>query len=308
MHSISPYLIRCFNPAIESKKAKDKYCVLDKIGQHDLYNLLKVFLSAKTENYQLVEDTKQVYKFSELSFNDETRHIYGWFQVGTYGMKTDIINIESGQVDFEKAKNNAEIIKHYLHMYIPAGFNEAICMMHSYRGHGVKTLFTDIFSPYFREATTLNLQLSPLAYEKAIETWQEANTKELKIIKFEGLKDIADQIKNLGHEEQELIMKPPRKGTFGQLKDFFNPNSEQAKIVEVLSELGSQIKTVVELNGKKRTFTVGADALNSVCRIDFDDSVLMQEGAPMIESLNSWILVIINEYVTVMYPGLGVKS
>ena len=308
MHSISPYAMRCFNPAIESKNIEDKYCVLDKIGQHDLYNLLKIFISAKTENYHLVEDTKQVYKFSGMSFNDDTRHIYGWFQVGTYGIKTDIINIESGQVDFKKAQNNAEIINHYLHMFIPAGFNEAICMMHSYRGHGVKTLFTAIFCPYFREETALNLQLSPLAYEKAIEAWQEANTKELKITKFEGLKDIADQIINLGHEEQELIIKPPRKGTFGQLKDFFNKNSEQAKIVEVLSELGSQVKTVVELNGKKRTFTVGADATNSVCRIDVDDSVLMQDGAPTIESLNRWVLVIISEYVSVMYPGLGVQS
>jgi len=308
MHSISPYAIRCFNPAIESKNIEEKYCVLDKIGQHDLYSLLKIFISGKAENYHLVEDTKQVYKFSDMSFNGETRHLYGWFQVGTYGIKTDIINIDNGQVDFEKAQNNAEIIKHYLHMYIPAGFNEAICMMHSYRGHGVKTLFTDIFSPYFRDSTTLNLQMSPLSYEKAIETWQEANTKELKITKFEGLTDIADQIKNLGHEELELIMKPPRKGTFGQLKEFFNPDSEQAKIVEVLSELGSQVKTVVELNGKKRTFIVGADASNSICRIDFDDSIQMQDGAPMIGSLNRWILIIISEYVSVMYPGLEVQS
>ncbi|MCG8612278.1 MAG: hypothetical protein MI864_17285, partial [Pseudomonadales bacterium] len=140
MHSMSPYVIRCFNPAIESNKREDKYCVLNKIGQNDLFNILKAFVSSKSENYQIVEHSQQVYKFSDVVYDEKNRHIWGWFQVGTYGIKTDIINIESGDVDFEKAQNNAEILKHYFHIYIPVGFNESICMMHSYRGHGVKTL------------------------------------------------------------------------------------------------------------------------------------------------------------------------
>ena len=307
MHTVAPYTIRCFNPAIGAKKIEDNYCVLDKIGDSDLYELLKTFVELYSSNYQIVENSKQVYKFSDITFDGNFRHISGWFQVGAYGIKTDIINIESGEVDFEKAQNNAEILKHYFHIFIPSGFNEAICMMHSYKGHGVKTLFSEIFFPYFNSVTKLNLQMRPLAYEQAIEAWQEANTKELKVTKFVGLTDIADQIKSLGHDEQELIMKPPRKGTLGKLKDYFNKDSEQAQAVEVLSEFGSQVKTVVDLDGKKRTFIVGANAKNSICQIDLDDEVEIKDGIPEIDSIRKWVHQIISDYATSMYPGLKVK-
>ncbi|MCG8611860.1 MAG: hypothetical protein MI864_15135, partial [Pseudomonadales bacterium] len=169
-------------------------------------------------------------------------------------------------------------------------------------------LFSEIFSPYFRDTTSLSLQMSPLAYEKAIDAWQEANTKELKVTKYVGLKDIADQIEKLGHDEQELIMKPPRRGTLGPLKSFFDKDSDQSKAVEVLSEFGSQVKTVVELGGKRRTFIVGANAQNSICQIDIGDEVQFQEGIPVIGSLNEWVKSIIDEYVGVMYPGLEVPT
>jgi len=239
-----------------------------------------------------------------MTFDVESRHIWGWFNVGTYGIKTDIINISTGEVDFEKAQDNAEIIKHYFHIFIPIGFNEAICMMHSYRGKGIKTLFHDIFSPQFRETTSLNIQMHPLAYDSAIEAWQQATTKELRVTKFTGISDLADQISGLGHDEQTLILKPPRGGTLGLLCDYFNPNSEQARIVEVLSELGSQIKTVVEIDGNKRTFTVGENASNSICQIDLGDGVLYESGSPEMTSMHNWIRVIINEYSITMYPNM----
>lgn len=307
MHTIAPYSIRCFSPTIESKNNEDKYCVLNKIGSHDLFKMLEEFINSNNKNYQIREESKQVFKFSNVTFKNESRSIWGWFEVGSYGIKSDIINIDNGNVDFQKAKNNAEILKHYFHIFMPQGFNEAICIMHSYNGNGVKTLFNELFSSYFRSVTKLNLQMTPLAYEKAISAWQESNAKELRVTKFVGLTDIADQIKKLGHDEQELVMKPPRRGTLGKLKDYFNKDSEQARIVEILSPFGEQVKTVVNLNGKTRTFKVGANATNSICQIDLDESVTLDNGIPVLESFNNWVNIVIMEYSISMYPGIEVK-
>lgn len=301
LHALSPYLLRCYNKDLEGRR-EERYSVLDKIGQQDLLFLLKSFIEANTGEYKILEDSKQVYQFSDLEFDEDGRELSCWFNVGYYGMKADIINISTGGVDFEKAQNNAEIIKHYVHVYIPKGVNEGMAFLHSYRGNGVKTLFYILFSAFFRSATNLNIQMNPLAYDKAINAWLDAPAKEVKITRFEGVADIADALTKLGHNEKELIVKPPRNGILGTLRDYKTKGTDRYKAVEVLSALGNQVKTVVEMNGKKRTFNVGHSATNTICEIELSEDIIFEEGVPNIESLNRWVKEIAQEYADTMYP------
>jgi hypothetical protein len=303
LHALSPYLLRCYNKDLEGKKG-ERYSTLDNIGMHDMFHLLRDFINANSIEYKIVEGTKQVYQFSDVSVDENNREIHCWFNVGYYGMKADIIDIETGDVDFEKAQTNAEIIKHYVHFYIPKGVNEGMGFMHSYRGNGVKTLFHTLFSGYFRAATKLTLQMNPLAYDKAINAWLDAPAKEVKITRFEGVPDIADQLRLLGHNEKELVIRPPRNGILGKLRDYRTQGSDQYKAIEVLSELGSQIKTVVEMGDKKRTFTVGSRASNTLCEIELSEDVIMDEGVPNLTSMNTWTKEIATEYSATMYPGM----
>ncbi|WP_413700851.1 hypothetical protein ACLKMH_03285 [Psychromonas sp. KJ10-10] len=222
-------------------------------------------------------------------------------------MKTDIINVATGEVDFEKAKNNAEIIKHYIHYFIPRGFNEGMAFMHSYRGVGVKTLFYSLFSQYFRDITGLSIQMNPLAYDNAINAWLDATAKEIKLTKFVGLNDIADQVRLLGHGEQELIIKPPRNGGMGKLRDYLNQDSAHRKAVEVMGEYGAQVKTVVEIGGKRRTFNVGRNRTSALCEIEVEEEVIGDDGVPDFVIVNTWVRGIVAEYAQTMYPGLKVE-
>jgi len=307
MHSVSPYLLRCFDPSLTEKKTEEKFRVLDKIGQNDMYILLKDYITSKSNIYDFKENEKIVFGFQNVVWNDNAREFYGWMLVGHYGIKSDIINTSTGGVDFEKAEQHAEIIKHYIHFDIPKGKNEAIILFHSYRGNGIKTLFFDLFREYFKSKTNLTIQMNPISYEKSLNKWQEANTKEIKLIKFNNLNDIADKIKKLGHEENELTIttsiKPSRGGTFGEFKIFRDKNSEQSKVVEILSELCEQVKTVVELNGRKRTFAVGKNALESICEIEVSDDVEILFGNPVFESMNKWCREIIGEFKEKLYPN-----
>ena len=183
MHAVAPYLFRCFNRGLEGR-VEQRYSTLDNLGNHDLFFLLRNFIQENTGAYNIIEDSKQVYQFEGVQVNEDSREIFGWFNVGNYGMKTDIINVSTGAVDFEKAQDNAEIIKHYVHYFIPRGFNEAMAFMHSYRGVGVKTLFYTLFSQYFREATGLVIQMNPLAYDNAVNAWLDATAKEVRLTKF----------------------------------------------------------------------------------------------------------------------------
>ncbi len=306
MHAVAPYLFRCFNNNLEGRR-EERYSTLDKLGDNDLFYILRDFLVARTGAYEMIDESKQVYQFEDLQVDENKREIYGWFNVGSYGMKTDIINVATGKVDFEKAKNNAEIIKHYVHYFIPRGFNEGMAFMHSYRGIGVKTLFYTLFSQYFKNLTKLSIQMNPLAYDKAINAWLDATAKEVKLTKFVGLTDIADQVRLLGHGEQELIIKPPRRGGLGKLRDYLNEDSHHRKAVEVLGEFGSQVKTVVEIDGKRRTFNVGRNKTSALCEIEVEEDIIGEDGVPDLIKINGWVREIVAEYAQTMYPGLQIE-
>lgn len=304
MHSLSPYLFRCYNQNSAAKQREQRYCALDNIKGYDLFNMLLKFMENNSKKYVILEKEKQVYMFSDISFDNTKREGYAYFNVGTYGMKTDIINVETGIVDFEKAEKNAEIIKHFIYFFIPKGFNEGLIFTHAFRGNGIKTLFHGLMSKYFDEQTKLCLQMNPLAYENGVKAWLDGAAKEVKIVKFSGFKDPADAIKKLGHNEQELVIKPPRKGSLGKLRDYFEQTSEQHKSVELLTEFGAQVKTVIEIDGKKRTFTVGSKATNTVCEIEFDEDIVYLAGVPKLDSIVKWTRTLVKEYVKDLYPGL----
>ncbi|EIA1576798.1 hypothetical protein K6830_004813, partial [Salmonella enterica] len=105
MHALAPYLFRCYNP---NAAKEQRYSALSNIREHDLLDILHNFIQQYNDGYILSEETKQVFRFNEIIRDENNREIYGWFESGYYGTKTDIINIETGNVDFEKTKNNAE--------------------------------------------------------------------------------------------------------------------------------------------------------------------------------------------------------
>lgn len=305
MHSISPYSVRCFNQNLSDK---DKYCVLNKVGSKDALVLLHDFVKLNCKSLTDHSKTKQAYYFSNINFEEKERRLSGWFNVGTHGMAGDILNVKTGKKDFEKTIDNADMVRHYFQFYFPLDVNEGFCIFHSYRGHGVKTLFSTIFAPYFTKQTSLNLLLSPLAYEKAFQAWTDANVKELHVTSFSGLGDVADNMKNFKHLEAKLTLKPKRGGIFGTLSDLNKKGTEQHAVVELISKLGTQTKTVVELNKRRRTFIVGHNENNSICQIELDEAVEMEHGVPQFESLHLWVNDILNEYSQKIYPKKRAKS
>ncbi|MCP2002928.1 UNVERIFIED_ORG: hypothetical protein J2Y78_001468 [Buttiauxella agrestis ATCC 33320] len=306
MHALAPYMFRCYNPNAEKEQ---RYSALSNINNHDLLGLLNEFIDKYKTDFVLSEETKQVFRFNEVVYDEANREIYGWFESGYYGTKTDIINIETGVVDFEKTKNNAEIIRYYVHFYIPRNVNEGMAFLHTYRGDGIKTLFMRLFSEYFKDTTRLVIQMNPLAYDKAIEKWMDAIAKEIKVTKFHGVRDLAEQAKKLGHNEQELIIKPPRNSGLGKLRDYFSKDTEQSQLVEVLKSYGEVVKTVVELgDGRKRTFQIGTSVRGAVCEILFDEEqVVFNDGMPDLNSLNILVDSIILEYNQLLYRGLDLR-
>ncbi|PXX53266.1 hypothetical protein SAMN05660489_05976 [Pseudomonas sp. LAMO17WK12:I10] len=308
MHAIAPYSIRFYDPNSNEKNIEDRYSKLDKIGAYDAFKVLEDYVNRLDDKFVIVEETKQVYRFKGMKTFPERRQVAGWFEVGSYGVKNDIIDIKTGNVDYKKTQENAEIIRHYVRFFVPVGFNEGIALLHSFKGGGIKTLLHDLLRVEFLKITRLNMQMNPLAYKKAFVAWEKAYAKELRLTKFEGMNDITDQIKRLGHKEQQLVIKPPSRASLGRFKDYLDPNSEEYKVVEYLSPMCAHVKVVFELDGKKRTFTIGRPADEQVCEIAIDEEdVDFVAGNPESKSLHKWCTRVLQDLADSLYPKMGVK-
>lgn len=134
MHAIAPYSIRFYDPNSTEKNIEDRYSKLDKIGAYDAFKVLEDYVNRLDDKFVIVEETKQVYRFKGMKAFPARRQVAGWFEVGSYGVKNDIIDIKTGNVDYKKTQENAEIIRHYVRFFVPAGFNEGIALLHSFKG------------------------------------------------------------------------------------------------------------------------------------------------------------------------------
>ncbi|WP_424646777.1 hypothetical protein [Chromobacterium vaccinii] len=280
---------------------------MEDVRGNDLYFILKSFLeNVSDERVKRIEDEKRSYFFSGLTCDDERRELSCNMMSGFYGVGTEIIDVESGKTVFKKGVKNSDMIQYYIHFFIPRGCDEAICVMSTFRGDGVKTVFLSEFSEFFRKRVPLAISMHPLSYEKALAEWQDAIAKEIKVVKFNAIKALEDIEVNGGHFEPILIMKPQRRKNFGAFKYFFQPETEQAKLVEVLSPMGEHIKTVVQLGTRKRVFRVGLVNDNVVCQIDVPPEVEQADGMPDLVSIRKWVSSIIAEFCENLYPGVEI--
>lgn len=302
MHSISPYSLRVLNPNVQGAKREDKLIVLNKIGSSDLLEMLEAFVLNNTSKLVDIEKTKQTFVFSNIDCDKTKRTISGYMETGHYGLRTDIVEVGTGTKAFEKDTIHAELIKHFFHIAIPIDVNEGIAIFHSYRTTGIKTLFFDKFSEFFQKQHAFTVQMNPLSYERAFDKWLDANAKEIRLVRFDAGDDLADRVKGLGHVETDLKLKPKRLKTFGTFKSLLKIGTDQNRVIEHLAPLCKEVKTVVELNGKKRTFVVGDSAKTSVCQIEVPDDMQRVGGNPEYNAMNAWCAEIASEYLNNMYP------
>lgn len=308
MNSISPYTIRIFDPNKKAKVVEDNYSLLGRVGKFDIYFELKKFIEANKDKYLFAPGGNQIYAFFGFRFDDQKRLFRGFVRAGTYGTKTDIININTGAVAFSKIPETAEVINHYVSFFVPQQLNEGVVLLHNYKSSGIKTLLHNVLRDYLQRLTGRTLQMNPLAYAKAYNEWQNASAREIKLVKFKGMGSAEDQLAKLGHAETEVIIKSGRKRDLGRLSDYFDPNTDQYATVEVLSPMCAQVKTVVELGGRKRTFRIGVSPTQQVCEIEVDEScVTVVAGNPNPKELDVWCKGLLNDFLKSIYPGMKIS-
>ena len=303
MHSIAPYAIRCFDRTLQVGK-HNGYHDLSNIKSHSLYNLILDFIQSHSNNYSKAENGNQVYRFSNL--NQEPEDIYCWIEIGDYGTENDIIDINTGEISFQKTQDNALINKFYFHFYLPRNKTRTLMFVHNYKYGGGKSLFENEFKPFFKDKTDLVLQLFPFAHRKAITAWQDANVKAIKVLGYDRLSDESDAAEALraltNGNETELLIKAPRNDTLGKLSEFLHRGHQKYQLVQDLSPESSGIKVEVEMNGSYRTFSVYSprNSGRASYEIELDNDVEIEKGMPEFDSIKKWVKKLVEDFKIMM--------
>ncbi|QLB23340.1 hypothetical protein [Phocoenobacter skyensis] len=307
MHSISPYALRCFDKNIQQIKRKKTggYHKLTNIKDDSLYNILIEFINSRSQNFEKYKESKQVYRFSNINSEPET-DVYCWIEIGDYGTENDIIDIDTGKISFQKTQQNALINKFYIHFHIPKDTTTALMFIHNYRYGGAKTLFDSEFKKFFKDRTKLTLQIFPFAHKKAVDAWQDANVKDLKVIGYEQVSkfsDSADALKALSEgNEVELSIKPQRNGSLGKFKELFDKKSQKYSLIQEVAPETKGIKVEVEMNGNYRTFSVyhPKGTGRRSYEIEIDNDIEMEKNMPTFESMQILAKQLIKDFIFLM--------
>lgn len=311
MHAVTPYLLKSFNK-YNSESKKQDYFSLSNIRGKDLLDLLFKFMTSKSSTVFDFPQEKRVYKFTDIKYDPAQRTVTAFLIAGFYGVKSDILDKDTGQVTFPKTENDAEVLKHFVLFTVPRDRTEGIALFHKSRGVGIKSLFSKLFLPFFYSNCNSTLQVNPYAHTDAITEWaSNARVTELKVSGFVGSSDIANNLANMGECNTEFSISPKVKkrgikATFGSLKSFLNldKNPENKKIVSFLEGQGKNVRTVAELNGSTRTFNVGTNSKGVACDIVFadgDDNVKLIGGQPELKSTRKWAIILTNDILIGVY-------
>ncbi|MEO9385302.1 hypothetical protein [Chromobacterium phragmitis] len=285
MYSVAPYLIRCRDTAIADKGHRH---LLENIRGRDVFAILKDFINARLD-LKKVGDSSKAYKFTDVQIDEDKREITAFVLAGAFGVRGDIVDVTDGSKVHDKKPSHAGLDTFYFHAYFPKGCQEAILLLGVFKGDGIKTVIHHEFGKFFTAIVNLPLTFNPLPHKKAINSWQEAVTKEFRVIGFKTDMDVSDVERFGGNLQRTLTITPPSKRShFGRFVDLFDKSKDQYNFVEELRGVGAEVKAVVKLGKRTRVFKVGVVNDNAVCQIDLEDSVEMKDGVPLIQSVREW--------------------
>lgn len=295
MHSLSAYTLKVHDNLLDGPRG-ERYHKLDNIRAHDMLDFIHAFLETLKSEMHDDKDSKKTIQVTEVS--KKGRSVFGWLEYGEYGLAGSIVDIKSRTKTHDKKHDETDVRSLYFNFCIPAKSQTGIVLLHTAGNRGVKSFFHKEFGSYFNKMVGLHVQMPPLAHENSVKEWlDKSDVKEIRLGRYSLTDQGADIADNLGVERAELILKPKRGLGFGTIKRLRGKvDSSNRSYIEVLSELATDVKAVVESGGRKKVLSLKNG--EPIAAIDIDeDNVEMENGSPTPQSLHKYAQDIMKEFI-----------
>ncbi len=294
MHSFMAYSIKIHDKMLPGPLA-ERYHKLDNVRSKDVLDFVSAFLETLKKEVHNDTESKKTVRVVELS--QVGRDVYGWIEYGEYGIPGRIYSTSEKANKYEKKHDDSDVVSLYYHFRIPADCRTGIVIFHTAGNKGVKTFVASKFNDYFKNFVGLSVQMPPLAHESTVKRWLDSSkVKEIRLGKYRVERGGSDVTDLLGVDRAEVTLKPKRGSSFGSFNHFKSKKTEDGEgFVEILSELSSEVKAVIESEGRTKIVSLRQGEPVSTIEIT-SDNVTINDGAPHPGSLHNYAVLLMDEF------------
>lgn len=289
-----------------SKKKDDKdsrpseYYHLDKIPiNNDLFDFLQDFFQSHQTH---VNNSQQQTYMRVRNFNTNNRTLFGTIESGVYGVRSDVLDVQTYTISYKKKKTDADVLPFYFLISVPQNADEAVILFQRTGRHGFQSNFTNFLQKSFRSKFPFcTLNINNLMLEEVVKkTILSGSIKELKCVKYQTPIDIVDGL-DTGHNEMsgsiEFSVKAKGIPFKNRIKEFFNKSRNVNNLIEIrdFDFRYDTVKVDVDINGTLYHYDLGNIGKMRQSLDITKDIELDSDGRPVFDSIHNKAVNYLNE-------------
>lgn len=313
--SMSSIGITVYSVRLQDKELNQSYLLNDIQGRTFL-DLINSFSDKHISDYENNEDLEKIFKTEEIEKGvyevegvELFRYFLGKIKTGAYGYASEIINSNTGELNYSKDIFDAEVMPFYYMVGIPNGEVEnGILILQNHGIYGVKTIFQRYLNDFIKDTNNgYNLIIGNIAPRTYVTRFlNEGILQRIRFLRYDIPQDRSEQlcinngVDSDGYEEY-IIHKPI--GFLGrkrmELDQFLRGQRLVNNIIEIEDFEYDNIKLDFKLGRRNKTINL-KNIDNIIINEDITDLVDLLEGHPTKESIKPILLDTIFDYLKEM--------
>lgn len=209
--SLAAYSVNVWNP----HDREDEYLSdFDGEGGDVLDFLGTVLGGIKAKTLDQVE-LQQAFSIPRLDKRNRT--LSGIIETGRYGHESDLINVKTSKVVYQRKKTDAEMLPFYFYFEIPEGVEEGILILQRTSAFGIRKILAWVLKVAFeKQYPEYKLKIAPVVAESEVKKFIKGKIQKIHLIKKTIPADIADSYDKGHHEVHgtvELVIRASKRST-----------------------------------------------------------------------------------------------
>lgn len=304
---ISVYAIR-----LQNRETNQSY-LLNNLDGDTFLDLINRFSDNHMGDYTNNEDLEKVFKTEKIEDGIYERdgielfkYFLGRVKTGAYGYSSEIINSNTGELNYNKDIFDAEVMPFYYIVCIPTGEVEnGILILQNHGIYGVKTIFQKYLDGFIKSVNNdYNLIIGNIAPRAYVNRFlDEGILQRIRFLRYDIPQDRGEQLcinngVDTGGYEEYIIHKPmgflDRKRR--DLDQFLRGQRSVNSIVEIRDFEYDNIKLDFKLGRRNKTINLN-NIDNIIINEDITDLVDLLGGHPTEETIKPILLETTSEYL-----------
>lgn len=284
---LDPFAIRILD------KSTGHYETLNKFtGDQDLLNHLWSIAQSNAGQHNVLTQKEKVYEVEQPVLGERT--LKGLVRAGKFGVRSDIVDAQTGIDEFQRKLENAELQPYYFAFWIPKGLDEGIAIFQRNGNQSIReSIHRSLVKPFNDHHRNLRLEINKIVDQEYLnEVMSNWRMSRARFIKFGLPADLTDAMAQLHDEDAyrvEVSIQAKQRRDVNlreRILDCIRGRRSYSTILEWRDFEYDDVKIEFERNNKYKTIDVMDLARLKTGRDVTDDIYYTPDGDPVFDSID----------------------